>query len=86
MQYMKISFIILMAAYFIFLMYFSFKTGKTLKTLLLSLTSGVLAFAVINILSGFTGVYLPLNAYNLLSSSVFGIPGVLGLLFLRIFF
>ena len=86
LQYMKISFIILMVVYAIFLLYFSFKTGKTLKTLFISIISGVLAFFAVNIFSELTGISLPLNAYNLLSSSIFGIPGVMGLLLLRIFF
>lgn len=86
LQYIKISFIILLSVYLLFLFYFSFKTKKTIKTLALSMFSGVIAFFVVNILSRFTGIYLPLNVYNLLSSSVFGIPGVLGLLLLRIFF
>ena len=86
MQFLKISFIILLVVYLLLILVFSAKTGKMLKTLLLSVASGLAVMAVINILSRFTGVDISVNAWTIGSSAVFGIPGVLGLLVLRMFF
>ena len=86
MQFIKISFIIILVTYIILLLYFSYKNGKMLKTLLLSALSGIFTFAAVNILSHFTGVGIPVNGWTTSVSSVFGIPGVLGLLVLRLFF
>ena len=86
MQFIKISFIIILVLYTIILLYFSYKNGKILKTLLLFSLSGVLMFTVINLLSGLTGIGINVNVWTLSSSAVFGIPGVFGLLVLRMFF
>lgn len=86
MQFIKISFIILIAVYIILLLYFSYKSGRTLKTLLLFAASGLLSFVAVNLTSGFTGVSIAVNLYTTLTSAFFGVPGVFGLLVLRIFF
>lgn len=86
MQFIKIFSIILMCLYFILLLVFAKKSGAFMRTLLLSALSGVVAMAVINVFSKFTGVTLPVNPYTVLSSAALGLPGVLGLLTLRLFF
>lgn len=86
MQFIKVFCIILLVVYAVVLLYFCYKSGKFLKTLLLSAVSGIAAMAVVNLLSRFTGVSLPVNPYTAVSSGVLGIPGVLGLLTVRLFF
>ena len=86
LQFIKIFSIILVCLYLIVLFVFAKKSGGFFKTLLLSALSGVLAMAVVNVLSGVTGVDLPVNPYTVLSSATLGIPGVFGLLTLRLFF
>lgn len=86
LQFIKISFIIILIIYTVILLYLSYKNGKTVKTLLLFSLSGMLTFTVINLLSGLTGIGINVNVWTLSSSAVFGIPGVLGLLVLRMFF
>lgn len=86
MQLLKISFIILLVIYACILLYFCFKSGKPFKTLLLSSLSGLAVMVIINLLSRFTGVDLAVNAWTVSGSMTFGIPGVLGLLILRMFF
>ena len=54
-----------------------------MKTLLFSALSGIVVFTVINLLSSLTGITISVNAWTLGSSAVFGMPGVLGLLILR---
>ena len=54
-----------------------------LKTLLVSALSGIVTFTAVNLLSSVTGITLSVNAWTLGSSAVFGMPGVLGLLILR---
>lgn len=83
MQFIKISFIIILVIYIIFLLYFSYKNGKIIKTLLISALSGIITFTAVNLLSSLTGITISVNAWTLGSSAVFGMPGVLGLLIFR---
>lgn len=83
MQFIKISFIIILVIYIIFLLYFSYRNGKIIKTLLISALSGIITFTAVNLLSSLTGITISVNAWTLGSSAVFGIPGVLGLLIFR---
>lgn len=86
MQFVKIFSIILVCLYLLVLSIFAKKSGSFLGTLLLSAVSGVVTMAVINLSSKFTGVVLPVNMYTVGGSALFGIPGVLGLLVIRLFF
>lgn len=86
MIFLKISFIVLASLYVILLAYFCFKSGSFVKTLLISALLGVAVFTAVNISSHYTGVALSVNAWTLGASAVFGFPGVLGMLILRMFF
>lgn len=86
MQFLKIFSIILVCLYLIVLAVFAKKSGAFFRTLLLSALSGVVTMALINVFSQFTGVTLPVNLYTVTSSAVFGVPGVVGLLTVRLFF
>lgn len=86
MQLLKISFIILLSVYAVLLLLFCAKSGKFLKTLLLSAISGLAVMVVINLTSKISGVSMPVNFWTVTGSMSFGIPGVLGLLILRLFF
>lgn len=65
---------------------FCLKSGKLLKTLLLSALSGIVTLAAVNILSRYSGVYIAVNSWTVGASSLFGLPGVIGLLTVRMFF
>lgn len=86
MQFIKIFSIILVCIYLLVLLIFAKKSGAFLSTLLISALSGVVTMAVINVTSQLTGVTLPVNAYTVGGSALFGVPGVLGLLVIRLFF
>lgn len=86
LQFVKISFIILLSVYVLILLIMCCKSGRAFKTLLLSAVSGLAAMTAVNLLSHFTGVNIAVNLYTTLSSAALGIPGVLGLLTIRMFF
>lgn len=86
MQFIKISYIMILVIYVLFLIYFCFKNGRFFRTLLLSALSGILSFTVVNVLSIYTGVGIAVNGWTLGTSSLFGMPGILGLLTVRMFF
>lgn len=86
MLFLKISFMVLASFYVILLTYFCLKSGRFFKTLLLSALLGLTAFTAVNISSHYTGVALSVNAWTLGTSAVLGLPGVLGMLILRMFF
>ncbi len=86
LKFILISIIIILVVYAVLLFYYCYKNGRFLKTLLLSAASGLSAFAAVNLLSGVTGVGIAVNVWTALVSAFFGIPGVLGLLLIRLFF
>ncbi len=86
MKYLGISFIIYLVLYLIILLVLCHKSGKFLKTALLFILSGVAAFTVVNIISSYTGVSVPVNLWTVGTSAALGLPGVLGLLLIRMFF
>lgn len=84
MNFIRISFIIYLCIYVLLLFWLCHKNGNLLKTFLMSALSGMAVFTAVNLLSHFTGVSIPVNAYTLSASAGFGIPGVLGLMMVRI--
>ena len=86
MQFVKVFCIIFLAVYSSALLYYCLKSGKFFKTLLVSTLSGTAVMIAVDLLSAFTGVSLPLNPYTAVGGALFGVPGVLGLLTLRLFF
>lgn len=64
---------------------FCIGSKKPFKYLLLNLLSGILALAVVNLTTRFSGVHIPVNPYSAGAGAVFGIPAVFGLLILRLF-
>lgn len=59
---------------------------KPIKTLLLFTLSGILALAMVNLTSKFTGVSLPVNPYTVGVSAAGGIAGTAALLIIKIIF
>lgn len=53
------------------------KSGRFIKSLLVSAVQGFAALLAVNAAGTMTGVTLPLNAITLGSSAVFGTPGVI---------
>ena len=53
------------------------KSGRFIKSLLVSAVQGFAALLAVNAAGTMTGVTLPLNAITLGSSTVFGTPGVI---------
>ena len=86
LKLLHISFIILLVVYSVTLLGFCAKSGRLLKTLLSSSLSGLFVMSVINLTTRFSGVDLAVNFWTVTGSMTFGIPGVLGLLVLRLFF
>ncbi|MEG1448978.1 MAG: pro-sigmaK processing inhibitor BofA family protein [Oscillospiraceae bacterium] len=46
--------------------------------------SGGLSLLIVNLLSGFLGISVPINIYSLLVSFVLGIPGVIGIVTMKL--
>ncbi len=61
----------------------SYKSGHFIKSILLSLVSGIGALFAVNILTPITGVGIAVNYISLALSGIFGIPGVIALLFMH---
>ena len=61
----------------------SFKSGHFIKSILLTFISGIGALFAVNILTPVTGVGIALNYISIALSGIFGIPGVIALLFMH---
>ncbi len=62
------------------------RTGKPVRKLIGSGVEGLCALAAVNVAGAFTGVSLGLNLFSGLCCLVLGIPGVVGLLLLKLIF
>ncbi len=63
-----------------------FRTGKPVRSLAGSGIQGICALAAVNVAGAFTSVSLGLNLFSGLVCLVLGIPGVIGLLLLKLLF
>ncbi len=78
------AFILIIA--FLIILGFSIYSKKPFSLLLINLLSGVVCLTVINLTNKYTGCYIPINQYSLISVSTLGLPAVAGLLILQIIF
>lgn len=65
--------------------HFAAKKKKPFKRALLSILVGLLTLGVVDLLSGMTGVYIPVTQLTLLTSAAGGVPGVALMVLLSIF-
>ncbi len=65
--------------------HYAAKKKKPFKRAFLSMLIGVAVLCAVNLLSGFTGVYIPVTKLMLLTSMAGGIPGVALLVLLSAF-
>ncbi len=63
-----------------------YKTGKPVRRLLGSGVQGLCAMAAVNIAGAFTGVSIGLNAFTGACALALGIPGIIGVLVLKMIF
>ncbi len=49
---------------------------KTMAKLLIHSGSGFLCLWLLNSISGFTGIFFPINAVTALTAGIFGLPGI----------
>ena len=56
--------------------HYAAKKKKPFTRAFLSMLTGILVLCAVNLLSGLTGVYLPVTKLTLLASMIGGVPGV----------
>ncbi len=62
------------------------KTGRPIRTILIFGALGLIAMTVLNLTSRYSGVNIPVNGYTIGINAALGLPGTIGLLFLRLLF
>ncbi len=83
----KMFFIILAVSFVIFIIIQKLsKNKRPVRRAFLSLFSGALALVLVDAVSVFTGVYIPVSLLSITVSVIGGIPGVTALLALNLFF
>lgn len=79
-----ITFYLLAICFFaIIILAVSYKSSHFIKSIFLSAFSGIGALFAVNILTPITGVALAANYITISVSGIFGIPGVIALLFMH---
>lgn len=74
---MLLAFIVSVSTFLVFsFIHYAAKKKKPFKRALLSMVFGLAVFFVVDMLSGLTGVYIPVTRLTLLTSLVGGVPGV----------
>ncbi len=66
------------------ILFFAIKSHKFFKTLLFNSFLGLVALAIIDLTTKFTGVYIPINPYSVIGVSIFGVPAICLILVLQI--
>lgn len=75
-----------LTVYVILLLYFAFASGKPFRVLFVNALLGLASFLAVDLTARFSGVYLPLNPWTAGTAAGMGLPGVFGLLILRLIF
>lgn len=70
---------VIMSAAVLIILRYCFKGKKKLAALFYMAAPGVGSLIAMNMLSAYTGIVIPLNLYNLLTSVFLGLPGITGL-------
>lgn len=77
-------FVVLISALFMF--FYHLKTSHPIKNIVLNILISWVAWGVINNITFLTGIYIPLNLYSLITCSVYGLPGISGMIALSVIF
>ena len=84
MQFLKIFALVLSVAGALCILGFCIGSRKPFKYIFINFLIGAAALAAVNLTARFTGIRIPINPYSACAGSVFSLPGVCGLLFLRL--
>ncbi len=79
--------IIFFSAFLVFAtVHYISKSKHPFKRALLSMAIGLCSLLIVNLISDFTGVYIPVSLLSILTSTIGGVPGTTLLLALNLFF
>ena len=78
--------VVVIAIFFLTILFFALKSHKFFKTLFFNAVLGIGVLAIINLTTNYTNIFIPVNWYSVVGSGVFGIPAVSFFLILQIIF
>ena len=64
------------------MLFFARKMKKPIKNMLFSVIISFIIVSIVNLTSFSTGLYIPINPYSVITSAVYGVPGIAGLIIL----
>ena len=80
------SCIFLLAVGYLVVVGFSFGSGKPIRHILANSLLGFLGLLVVNILSYFTKIKIPINIFTVLGSALYGVPADIFFLIINLVF
>lgn len=70
----------------IIMLFFYLKIKHPFKNLILNILISWVVWGLLNNTAFLTGIYIPLNLYSLITCSVYGLPGISGMIALSVIF
>lgn len=86
MPVVKIVSWIVLLVYLIVLLVLAALTKKPFKALLFNALSGIFLFAVIDLTSAFSGLWIPVNEFTAAAAGLGGVPGILLIIAIQFLF
>ncbi len=86
---LKILGVVLLSLAVIYLLVLSvvfYRQGRFVKAMLITAASGIAAMLIVNLISRFTGVRLPYNPWTVGVGALMGLPGIIALMLINLFF
>lgn len=75
---------VLLLIYCLVYLFFLFKLKNPFKNFVLNVIIGISALLLIYLIRRFTGVFIPINQWTVLSSAIGGLPAICGILIIQI--
>ena len=71
---------------FVFTISAFIRSGKPLKSIVVSAAQGIVSLFALNVVSSFTGIMVSVNIFTMIFSAVLGLPGVASLMIMKVIF
>lgn len=84
MEFLKIFIIVVISIYLLSMLILSARCKKAFKLLFLNAIIGIFVLLILYFTKKYTGISLAINKFTVSVSSIFGIVGVIGLLFFNL--
>lgn len=80
MKNLELVLYIILTLTLVIIFFFARKIKKPIRNMLFSVAISFIILMIINLISFVTGIYIPINPYSVVTTAVYGVPGIAGLI------